>query len=53
MASDNSNTGRIVEVIGPVVDVQFHENALPLIYNAVRLTSEGFDVPEPIDMERP
>ena len=39
-----------MEVIGPVVDVQFEERHLPEIYNAVRITSEGFDVPEPIDI---
>ena len=37
-------------MIGPVVDVQFEEGHLPLIHNAVRITSEGFDVPEPIDI---
>ena len=42
--------GHVVEVIGPVVDVQFEEGHLPLIHNAVRITSEGFDVPEPLDI---
>ena len=40
----------LIEVIGPVVDVQFEEGHLPLIHHAVRITSEGFDVPEPIDI---
>jgi F-type H+-transporting ATPase subunit beta len=35
------NTGKIVQVIGPVVDVQFAENTIPPIYQA--LTIE-FDV---------
>ena len=39
-----------MQVIGPVVDVQFPEHHLPEIYNAVRITSEGFDGPEPIDI---
>jgi F-type H+-transporting ATPase subunit beta len=43
-------TGHVVQVIGPVVDVQFEEGHLPLIYSAVRITSEGFDVEEPIDL---
>jgi F-type H+/Na+-transporting ATPase subunit beta len=43
-------TGRVVQVIGPVVDVQFEEGHLPLIFNAVRITSEGFDVDDPIDI---
>ncbi|MBE35449.1 MAG: F0F1 ATP synthase subunit beta [Opitutaceae bacterium] len=36
-----SNTGKIVQVIGPVVDVQFADNSIPPIYQA--LTVE-FDV---------
>ena len=42
--------GHVVQVIGPVVDVQFEEGHLPFIYNAVRITSEGFDVNDPIDL---
>ncbi|MDE3169202.1 MAG: F0F1 ATP synthase subunit beta [Acidobacteriota bacterium] len=48
--ADGSKIGQVVEVIGPVVDVQFEEGHLPLIHNAVRIKSEGFDVPEPIDL---
>ena len=44
------NIGRVVQVIGPVVDVAFEEQKLPPIYTAVRITSEGFDVPDPIDV---
>ena len=44
------NIGRVVQVIGPVVDVAFEEEKLPAIYSAVRITSEGFDVPDPIDV---
>ena len=44
------NIGRVVQVIGPVVDVAFEEQKLPSIYSAVRITSEGFDVPNPIDV---
>ena len=43
-------TGHVVQVIGPVVDVQFEEGHLPLIYSAVRITSEGFEVDAPIDL---
>ncbi len=43
-------TGKIVQVIGPVVDVEFEADKLPAIYNAVRVTSEGFDVPFEIDI---
>src|ERR1700693_3589334 len=42
--------GHVVEVIGPVVDVQFEQGHLPLIHNALRIWSEGFDVPEPLDI---
>jgi F-type H+-transporting ATPase subunit beta len=48
--SDGNKIGRVIEVIGPVVDVQFNEGHLPLIHNAVRITSEGFDVSDPIDL---
>ena len=44
------NIGRVVQVIGPVVDVAFDEQKLPPIYTAIRITSEGFDVPNPIDV---
>jgi F-type H+-transporting ATPase subunit beta len=42
--------GHVVQVIGPVVDVEFEEKHLPTIYNAVHITSEGFAVPEPVDV---
>ena len=35
-----SNTGKIVQVIGPVVDVQFAENAIPPIYQALTIEFE-------------
>jgi F-type H+-transporting ATPase subunit beta len=44
------NVGKVVAIIGPVVDVEFPEGTLPPIYNAVRITSEGFKVPQPIDV---
>ena len=50
MASDKGKNGHVVEVIGPVVDVQFEEHHLPRIHSAVRIWSEGFDVPEPMDI---
>jgi F-type H+-transporting ATPase subunit beta len=49
-ATDGRPTGRVVQVIGPVLDVEFSEGYLPLIYTALRVTSEGFDVPTPIDI---
>jgi F-type H+/Na+-transporting ATPase subunit beta len=44
------NIGKVVEVIGPVVVVAFEENELPPIYNALRVVSDGFDVPQPINV---
>jgi F-type H+-transporting ATPase subunit beta len=43
-------TGKVIQVIGPVVDVEFKGNELPEIYNAIQITSEGFDVPTPVDI---
>jgi F-type H+-transporting ATPase subunit beta len=49
-ANGNGNAGKVVQIIGPVVDVEFSEAKLPPIYQALRVTSEGFDVPRPIDV---
>ena len=46
----NGQVGQIAQIIGPVVDVEFSENYLPPIYQALRITSEGFDVETPIDV---
>jgi F-type H+-transporting ATPase subunit beta len=50
MATANGALGKVVQIIGPVVDVEFSDSALPPIYQALRVTSEGFDVPRPIDV---
>src|SRR5580765_6132238 len=50
MAENKKGVGRVVQVIGPVLDIQFEEGYLPAIYNAVRVTSEGFNVPDPLDI---
>ena len=42
--------GKVIQVAGPAVDVQFEGGSLPKIFNAVKVTSEGFDVPKPIDV---
>jgi len=44
------NLGRVVQVVGPVVDVEFPDGNVPEIYDAIRITSEGFNVPQPIDI---
>jgi F-type H+-transporting ATPase subunit beta len=33
--------GRVVQIIGPVVDIEFGDGQLPNIFNAVRITSDG------------
>ncbi len=38
------NTGNIVQVIGPVVDIRFPENHLPSLYNAIRIPRNGNDL---------
>jgi F-type H+-transporting ATPase subunit beta len=42
--------GKIIQVAGPAVDIQFPEAQIPVIYTAVRITSEGFNAPTPIDI---
>jgi F-type H+-transporting ATPase subunit beta len=42
--------GRIIQVAGPAVDIQFPEGYIPLINTAVRVTSDGFSVPQPVDI---
>jgi len=44
------NIGKVIQISGPAVDIQFSEANLPPIYEAIRITSEGFDVPEPISI---
>jgi len=43
-------TGRVIQVAGPAVDIQFPEGQIPVINTAIRITSEGFDTPAPIDI---
>jgi F-type H+-transporting ATPase subunit beta len=42
--------GRVVQIIGPVVDVEFAEGELPAILNAVRLADPGTETGVPIDI---
>jgi F-type H+/Na+-transporting ATPase subunit beta len=44
------NIGKVIQVSGPAVDVQFEEATMPPIYQALRVTGEGFDVPLPINV---
>src|ERR1700678_4469769 len=44
------NIGKVIQIAGPAVDVQFDEATMPPIYQALRVTSEGFDVPKPVSV---
>ena len=44
------NIGKVIQISGPAVDIQFEEATMPPIYQALRITSEGFNVPEPISI---
>ena len=44
------NFGQVVQISGPAVDVQFEESRMPGIFQALRVVSEGFNVPSPIDV---
>src|ERR1700720_698258 len=44
------NIGHVIQVSGPAVDVQFAEGTLPPIYEAVKVVSDGFTVPSPINV---
>ncbi len=46
----NGQVGQVVQIIGPVVDIEFSNNYLPPIYQALRITSDGFDVENEINV---
>jgi len=50
MATQAHHAGKIVQIIGPVVDVEFEAGHLPEIYNALRIQSDGKSGGEPIDV---
>jgi F-type H+-transporting ATPase subunit beta len=41
MKDTQMNTGRIVRVIGPVIDVEFGPDTMPAIYNALKVDAES------------
>jgi F-type H+-transporting ATPase subunit beta len=45
-----ANVGRVSQVIGPAVDVEFAEGKQPEIHTAIHITSEGFKVPSPLSV---
>src|ERR1700678_1570386 len=44
------NVGHVIQVAGPAVDVQFSEANMPPIYEALRIVSDGFTVPSPVNV---
>src|ERR1700683_1094369 len=42
--------GTVVQISGPAVDCQFPEGQIPEVHTAIRIVSEGFDVPTPVDV---
>src|SRR6201998_3256976 len=44
------NIGKVIQVAGPAVDVEFVEAVMPPIYQALRVVSDGFNVPNPINV---
>src|SRR5690348_13403500 len=44
------NIGHVIQISGPAVDVQFSDVHMPPIYEALRVTSDGFQVPNPINV---
>src|SRR3954451_14812471 len=49
-ATPTETIGHVVQVSGPAVDCQFPEGQIPEVHTAIRIISEGFDVPTPIDV---
>src|SRR5271167_1236383 len=44
------NIGKVISISGPAVDIQFEEAKMPPIFQAIRIVSEGFNVPTPLDV---
>src|SRR5213592_461410 len=42
--------GKVIQVIGPAVDIEFEEGHLPAIYNAIRIVDKGEFGKVPIDV---
>jgi len=40
----DQNIGRVVQVIGPVVDIEFPDGNIPKIYNAIKIENEENDI---------
>jgi len=45
-----ANVGKVSQIIGPAVDIEFAEGKQPEIHTAIHITSEGFNVPTPLSV---
>src|SRR4051795_11897889 len=50
MATVGVAEGHVVQVAGPTIEIQFPEGHVPKIFNAIQVTSEGYDVPVKINI---
>ncbi|HEY3053411.1 MAG TPA: F0F1 ATP synthase subunit beta [Thermoanaerobaculia bacterium] len=39
--TEQQKTGRVIQIIGPAVDIEFEEGHLPPIYSAIRIVDDG------------
>jgi len=49
-ATAGTKVGKVIQVIGPVIDVEYEGGHLPNIYNAVRIVDDGKATGTPIDI---
>jgi F-type H+/Na+-transporting ATPase subunit beta len=42
--------GKVIQVAGPAVDIQFPEGQIPVIRTALRIVGDGFQTPQKIDV---
>jgi len=50
VTASDQKVGRVIQVIGPVIDVEYEGGYLPNIYNAVRIVDDGEGGGEKIDI---
>ncbi|MEO8024902.1 MAG: F0F1 ATP synthase subunit beta [Bryobacteraceae bacterium] len=50
MTAETTIIGKVIQVAGPAVDIEFPEGQIPDIRTAIHITSEGFNSPTPIDI---
>src|ERR1051326_123649 len=50
MANETQQIGKVVQIIGPAVDIEFEDGHLPAIYNAIRVVDNGEFGKVPIDV---